>query len=258
MRWTCLMYHEVLDDAHAGGPSAYFAVSRDEYARQLDQLRALGLRVASLADCAAGRPADVCITFDDGHWTAYDAAFPALVERGLTATFYVVTSWVDTPGYVTWAQLDEMRRHGMNIGSHTHTHPFLSTVTRAQAVDELQRSKAILEERLGVAVPDIGLPNGDFPRGFDADAFAALGYRTVGTSHWGPNTSALSAAHPWVRRSTVRRGYTPEFFGAVAAGRSGALSAEGIRLRALWELRRVIGAERYAGLRRRALTMLKA
>jgi peptidoglycan/xylan/chitin deacetylase (PgdA/CDA1 family) len=46
----------------------------------------------------------------------------------LTATFFVVTEWLDTrqPGYLTWDQAREMAAAGMSIQSHTRSHHYLT------------------------------------------------------------------------------------------------------------------------------------
>jgi peptidoglycan/xylan/chitin deacetylase (PgdA/CDA1 family) len=66
----------------------------------------------------------VILTFDDGYADAYTNAFPILKKYGMTATFFVVTEWLDTrqPGYLTWDQVREMSAAGMSIQSHTRTH----------------------------------------------------------------------------------------------------------------------------------------
>ena len=66
-----------------------------------------------------------CLTFDDGSASDYTEAFPVLHELGMRATFFIVPTLVGTPGYVTWPQLREMVAAGMEIGSHSMTHPFL-------------------------------------------------------------------------------------------------------------------------------------
>src|SRR6185503_7391620 len=71
------------------------------------------------------------LTFDDGAASDYEITFPILTELGLRATFFVVPTLVETPGHVTWAQLREMVAAGMEIGSHSLTHPFMHTLDRA-------------------------------------------------------------------------------------------------------------------------------
>jgi peptidoglycan/xylan/chitin deacetylase (PgdA/CDA1 family) len=57
-------------------------------------------------------------------------------------------------------QLREMRRAGMDIGSHTHSHRILSHLDGDSQREELEESKAILEELLDEPVPAVAYPVG--------------------------------------------------------------------------------------------------
>ena len=121
------MYHDV-GSHRVGmtGGTAYFAVHHSTFVRQLTIIQELGLRGCSIAETMADPAGRVAISFDDGDAGQAAYAFPALRAAGMTATFFVTTSWVGSAGYVTWDQLREMRAAGMSIQSHTHSHPFLS------------------------------------------------------------------------------------------------------------------------------------
>src|SRR5262249_55799319 len=88
-----------------------------------------------------------CLTFDDGCASDYSEAFPALLELRMRATFFVVPTMVGTAGYVSWPELREMAAAGMEIGSHSLTHPFLHELDAAGVRREFGESKRILEDR---------------------------------------------------------------------------------------------------------------
>src|SRR5690348_15639381 len=160
--WPCLMYHQVLPSTPPPGASGYFAVTREQFAEQLEQLSSAGYRGVSIeAAVATPTPHVVAITFDDGDWTSYAVAFPELAQRGMTATFFVITSKIGTPGFATWEQLREMKSAGMSIQSHTHSHPFLSTIGDDDVAFELRESKRLLDTMLAQDTAGISLPNGD-------------------------------------------------------------------------------------------------
>src|SRR5439155_1073369 len=100
------------------------------------------------------------LTFDDGAASDYEYAFPVLVELGLRATFFVVPTRIDRPGQVTWAQLREMLAAGMEIGSHSMTHPFLDALDEQALRREFGDSKRLLEDRLGAPVHAASRPRG--------------------------------------------------------------------------------------------------
>jgi peptidoglycan/xylan/chitin deacetylase (PgdA/CDA1 family) len=61
----------------------------------------------------------------------------------------------------SWSELREMADSGlMEIGSHTVTHPILSTVKDEDSWDELTRSRAQIEEGIGRPVHSFCYPNG--------------------------------------------------------------------------------------------------
>jgi peptidoglycan/xylan/chitin deacetylase (PgdA/CDA1 family) len=253
-RWACLMYHSIpasLDDAD------YFAVPRAAFAAQLDRLAALGLAGCALESVLLQAPTPgglrpVAITFDDGRADNFTEAFPELVARSMTATFFVITSRVGTPGYVSWEQLGEMRKAGMSIQSHTDTHPFLSELPGEDVSRELATSRRALDEKLSQRTTTLSLPNGDAPRGWTAGDFDRAGYRWVATSEYAPN-----GASSWrVGRYTVRRATTLDEFDHIVRNLPTALSAEGLRLRVLASVRTLLGVSRYARLRRRVLRAL--
>lgn len=95
-------------------------------------------------------------------------------------------------GALNWAQARELDAEGIEIGSHTVTHPILPNVTDDEAlIHELAASKARLEEMLGRQVPLFCYPNGrSDPR--VQRATASAGYRCAVTNLPGMNTALTS------------------------------------------------------------------
>lgn len=61
---------------------------------------------------------------------------------------------------VTWNQLREMQKEGLDIGSHTVTHPILSDLDEEQLIAELTESYQRLADELGEPPTGICYPNG--------------------------------------------------------------------------------------------------
>ncbi len=246
--WVCLLYHDV-----APRQTDYFATPAPAFAAQLDALRAAGYRGCSISAALAADPGARCaaLSFDDGNLGQYAAAFPALAERGMTATFFITTSWVGRPGYVRWDQLREMRAAGMSIQSHTRTHPFLSELGASALVEELRAAKTELDHALGQDTDSLALPGGDFPRRRYAPLVLEAGYRVVATSLWGVNRGD-GGRDGWteVRRCTVRGEPPLDEFRRVLAGDPSLGRLRRGRERVLGTLRRSLGPSRYARWRR--------
>ncbi len=182
-RVVVLIYHRV-----GGRSPSPVDLPGGVFEHHLDVLAESG-RVVDLDTAAAvltGRPAElaagpyereddeiprVVITFDDGTADWPDVVMPALVARGLPATFYVSTDFVDRQRLfpdegrpVSWAGLDDMAGTGLaTIGSHTHTHRVLAGATTQVAAEELDRSIATIEGHLGIPCRHFAYPKAIAP-----------------------------------------------------------------------------------------------
>ena len=92
----------------------------------------------------------VIINFDDSHESDYTYAKPILDKYGFKATFFEVCGWIEA-GYhdkdvsVTWQQIAALQQDGMDIESHTMTHPDLNHKSQADLNYEIGQSKQCLE-----------------------------------------------------------------------------------------------------------------
>jgi peptidoglycan/xylan/chitin deacetylase (PgdA/CDA1 family) len=62
---------------------------------------------------------------------------------------------------MTWNQVIEMSRNGIEIGAHTVTHPLLTYENDSTVEHELRASKETLEEKVGKNIRSFAYPNGD-------------------------------------------------------------------------------------------------
>jgi len=162
LRVPILMYHYI-SRAPAGSDAVRTDLSLDPalFEEQLAWLAANHYQSVSLADLTlalqAGAPLPekpVILTFDDGYADSYTAAFPLMRKYGFSATFFVVTSFLDEnrPGYLTWDQVIEMHSAGMQFGSHTYTHPDLRGQSVEYLIWQILGSKEAIEARTGEPV----------------------------------------------------------------------------------------------------------
>ncbi len=142
------------------------------------------------------RPA-VALTFDDGYADNFELAFPLLQGYGMPATFFLAVGLLEKCSAVIarfqmlqggsyedirpleWSQVREMRNAGMEIGTHTYTHPNLARLSPEAVKSELQHSKDLMEQRLGEPVTLMAYPFGKPERHFQDETThiaAAIGY----------------------------------------------------------------------------------
>jgi len=125
----------------------------------------LVLCAASLGGAPAAHAAGamVSVTFDDGWASQYDNALPVLEKYGVPATMYVLPGSINTPDYMSQAQIQAFASRGDEIASHTVTHPDLTKLSAAQLENELAQSKATLQQMFGPsAALDFASPYGAY------------------------------------------------------------------------------------------------
>lgn len=91
---------------------------------------------------------------------------------------------------VNAVQCREMDRNGIEIGSHTMTHPILVNTSEKRLDEELEGSKSRLEKVLGHEVDQFCYPNGDNDQRVRRGVERA-GYRAAVTCVGGLNTSGM-------------------------------------------------------------------
>jgi peptidoglycan/xylan/chitin deacetylase (PgdA/CDA1 family) len=176
-----LLYHHV----RPGSTSALF-VSPEEFDKQLEYLQYYGFHTISFTDLVdyfekakplPQRP--VIISFDDGWENQFEYGFPILQKYHDTATFYVVTNYLDHENFLTTEQLKTMVAAGMAIGCHTRSHPYLTSLGGERAWDEIAGAKAILEAE-GFKIDTFAYPYGAYNKKIVAMVQAA-GFRSART-----------------------------------------------------------------------------
>ena len=121
--------------------------------------------VAEVQRCNAESFGGTLVTFDDGHLSNYDLAFPLLQKHKVFATFFVTTEWIaKRPSFMGWRQLREMQQRGHTIGAHGVSHKFLTHCSSSELQDEVRRSKRTIEDALGIDVVSISMPGGRWNR----------------------------------------------------------------------------------------------
>jgi peptidoglycan/xylan/chitin deacetylase (PgdA/CDA1 family) len=212
-----LMYHYVsVPPADADIYRVDLSVSPDLFAAHLDRLQAEGYTTISLyqllAHLTQGAPLPekpVVITFDDGYRDVYENAFPLLRAHGMTATFFVITDFVDEqrPLYVSWDMAREMLAAGMSIESHSRNHFTLKGQNDDYLVWQALGSLETLQYELGVRPRFISYPAGDYDQR-TIDVFKSANYWGGLTTEQG---SEQSSDHPFeLERIRVRDTTTPD------------------------------------------------
>jgi peptidoglycan/xylan/chitin deacetylase (PgdA/CDA1 family) len=191
-----LCYHALSED----WPAA-LSTTPARFASQLRLLKRRGYRGVTFSELVAGGEGKrVAITFDDAYRSVGRLAKPLLDEAGYPATVFVpsdlagggapaawpgVDRWLGGPHEHeliphSWAELRAFADEGWEIGSHTRSHPRLTTLDDERLDGELRGSRQRCEKELGRPCTSIAYPYGDYDSRVSAAAERA-GYRAGAT-----------------------------------------------------------------------------
>jgi peptidoglycan/xylan/chitin deacetylase (PgdA/CDA1 family) len=193
-----LCYHAVSERFPAP-----LSVTPERLEHQLETLVRRGFRGATFHAAVTAPLArkTLAVTFDDAYLSVLELARPILDRLELPATVFVPTDFPDSseramvwPGIdqwhggefeaelrpMSWEQIGQLADAGWEIGSHTRSHPHLTTLDDAALDEELAGSKVVCERRLGRPCRTIAYPYGDYDARVAAAAGRA-GYEAAGT-----------------------------------------------------------------------------
>lgn len=167
----------------AGQVKSRFDFSSDDFRSHLKILKEAGLKCVTPEDIRIKDPDTltsraVMITFDDGYESDYHVALPMLAEFGFKAVTFITANLVNTPGYLTWEKIRELARAGFSVQSHSLNHRFLNALSFDEMLEELKKSKEIIEDKAGVKVEYVSAPGGRISAAV-VRAAAEAGYKGI-------------------------------------------------------------------------------
>jgi peptidoglycan/xylan/chitin deacetylase (PgdA/CDA1 family) len=192
---------------HAVSPTwpAALSVKPDAFERQVSALVREGWVSATFTEVVKMAPTrrTLVLTFDDAFASVKTYALPILGDLGVKATVFSPTQYVSTqaklawPGLthwehtsyarelapMTWDDLGELAELGWEIGSHSQTHPMLTSLDDEALARELRGSREECAQRLGRPVTSIAYPYGEVDDRVAASARAA-GYEAGAALTW--------------------------------------------------------------------------
>jgi peptidoglycan/xylan/chitin deacetylase (PgdA/CDA1 family) len=176
------------------------------FAGQMSYLARFGYSVLAMdavLACLRGQrpipPRAVALTFDDGYESFYEHAFPVLQQHGFPAIVYLIAGMLGqparwfaadgraTPPLMSVVRVRELRRAGIDFGSHSVSHAKLADQSTQRIREEVSRSKAELENVLGEPVKHFCYPYGSHDLRA-IDAVAQAGYQSAVTCVRAPAT----------------------------------------------------------------------
>ena len=210
-----LVYHQVHPVNKSGTVQNHWCVSAKSFSDQMKLLSSGGYNVLSVSEVLRHLQTRtpfptkaVCVTFDDGYRDNYQYAFPALVQYGIMATFYVTTKYLGTDRPfdwikpsddaqnvlyrkpLNWQEITMMKDHGMEFASHSHTHPNFFKINVDSIKWELLESRRLLSEHLDLIGNSFVCPYGIWGKSSGAlkELLQHNGYSGAFLGKWGSIT----------------------------------------------------------------------
>lgn len=184
---TVLIYHRFEENRY---PTTNVTIER--FRQQMTYLEKNGYQVIpldkllTLLQSAQPLPEkSVVITIDDGYRSVYENAWPVLKEFGYPFTVFLYTKAISNQhwNYMTWEMVREMRATGVDFQDHGYAHHRMGTMPEGVGAKEyqqwlrqdLQTSRQIFTEKLGVPPKVLAVPYGEYNREI-TDVTRRLGY----------------------------------------------------------------------------------
>lgn len=187
-RSLVLCYHAISE----GWPHA-LSIGLETFERQVTGLLQRGFRPVSASDVLRNGGRTLHVTFDDA-FRSIDRGLPVLERLGVPSTVFAcsglaeggrplevpelqsqVEGYPDDLATMDWDSLRGLAERGVEIGSHTVSHPHLPRLTDIQLQRELRDSRERVADELGRPCRYLAYPFGDEDARVRAAA-AAAGY----------------------------------------------------------------------------------
>ena len=243
-----LLYHQ-FKPAGVSIPAKFqWTMNQDVFAYEMKYIHDNGYNVISMDQLikfikheGTVPPRAVCITIDDGYKSAIVYAAPILKQYNYPWTFFIYPDFVtvaEGSGAVSWNDLIELQKEGIDIECHSMTHPILKSKHQkvkgvwhnftpdeyaAWLVTETAGAKAILEQHLGKPVTRFAYPYGEYNEQVE-QAVLAAGFEDIFTVADNP-VHATTSLHS-IGRYTITQGVEKNFAAYLRQGALGLSSAD--------------------------------
>lgn len=168
---VCFVYHRFGDDRY---PSTNISI--DVFREQLSYLQQNNFTVWTMGkaveEIQSGRPIPprtVVLTIDDSYHSFYENGLPVLEEFGFPATLYVNTENVGFKDFLSWQEILDVQKRGVEIGNHSHGHGhFLDIDSLEQKasifISDLVCAQNLFDKELGYIPKLYSYPYGEYDK----------------------------------------------------------------------------------------------
>lgn len=193
MKAVTLLYHDIVKNSDfsssgfKGSDADFYKLDKEVFINQIQMLiKNKNLNTDDL-NCLHSKHTDASnvpfyITFDDGG-ISFNTEIASILESvGWRGIFFISTQYIDSAGFMTKHQIQDLHKRGHVIGSHSCTHPrCFSDLTLKELQNEWGTSKKELEHIISSSVSTASVPGGFLSKAVIETAESA-GYLSLFTS----------------------------------------------------------------------------
>jgi peptidoglycan/xylan/chitin deacetylase (PgdA/CDA1 family) len=158
-----LCYHSFL-----GKTNVPYDFTLEELKAHLDYFKQKGFRFVSYRDLMAGAVSgkkNILVSIDDGNHSVFKAYHEVFKPMGIKPLLAIYPNIIGKKDYVmNWAQLKSLVDDGCDIAAHGYFHLKLNKKlyeqNRRDFLQEITKSKKMLEEKLGITITSFAYPFG--------------------------------------------------------------------------------------------------
>jgi peptidoglycan/xylan/chitin deacetylase (PgdA/CDA1 family) len=108
----------------------------------------------------------VILTIDDGYLSFFTHGWPLLKKYNYTATVFIQTETVGGADFMSWAQIKEIQKAGIEIGNHSASHAYFLNLPAGEREvafkQDLEKSESELKKHLGKMPKIYAYPSGEW------------------------------------------------------------------------------------------------
>ena len=202
-------FHSVILNYHSIHPTHPFSTKPDDFQKQIELLQN-NFEIISLSEFYEYYKSNnleknnyAIITFDDGYEDNFTYAFPIIKKFRIKPTIFIVTGFINKKIDITnsfqdyrelkslsWEQIKEMSKDGVEFGSHTYSHPNLAKIDLDEDREEIVVLKEMIESQIKKEVKFLAYPWGQLDC-FNSKIISIVsqsGYHLACSTLWGKIT----------------------------------------------------------------------
>lgn len=212
-----LNYHSIISSPSIDFNDPIYSIDELSFTQQLEIIKKLEMKVILVSEISKYEhksKTSIAITFDDGHDSDFNIAYPKLNEYGFKATFYIPTSKLEGDS-LKIKQYQQILADGHQIGPHGKTHTYLSDLNYKEQLKELAESKETLESITNEKAIYFSLPGGKYNKK-TLEISKELGFKGLLTTKFGFND--INDKSILLKRWTIKKSTSIDLFEKIVCG----------------------------------------